>query len=454
MKRFFIAMLALCTAMPAAADCVFRQSTASQTFLIGPFLDGTDGITAETALTVANTDIRISKNGANTVAKNSGSCTHDEAGMYACTFDATDTSTAGTLQIYTDNSIGATSVVPVFHECLVVAADYFDLMDGTTALMTSRQAGNMLETTIASVTSQVQFVLTNGASNDDAYNETTVEVVGGTEECNRYVTNYVGSTKTLSLDLTCPFTVAAGDTIRLHIGASGSGLREVNNIVSALNDLSSTQVGLEVDSSLATVGLDQLVVLTSTADSGTTSTIVDSMLSQTDNYWIDEYAAVVSFAGGHEARCITGFTAATDTLTVAPAFNNAVGTEKFNIVSAPACQITAQKIAPSAIGASEIAANALGASEIGPDAIGASELATDAVNEIWTASCEDQGGGYSCQEAVSLLLAEAMGTCTYTPGTRTFVCNDPSGTEVRFTLVYGAALNGDRSSSTPTPFTP
>ena len=76
-----------------------KQSTASQSVLIGPFVDSTDGDTAETGLTIANTDIRLSKNGANMAAKASGGGTHDEAGWYTITLDATDTDTVGRLQV-------------------------------------------------------------------------------------------------------------------------------------------------------------------------------------------------------------------------------------------------------------------------------------------------------------------------------------------------------------------
>ena len=115
MKRIFLIASLFCT--PVYADCVFREDTASQTFAIGPFLDSTDGITAETGLTIANTDIRLSKEGGNIVSKNSGGGTHDENGMYTVTFDATDTDTAGNLQI----QVFETGAVPVFHECLVLA---------------------------------------------------------------------------------------------------------------------------------------------------------------------------------------------------------------------------------------------------------------------------------------------------------------------------------------------
>jgi hypothetical protein len=54
-----------------------RKSTASQEVLLGPFLDDTDGKTAETALTINATDIKLWKRGGTTESnKNSGGATH------------------------------------------------------------------------------------------------------------------------------------------------------------------------------------------------------------------------------------------------------------------------------------------------------------------------------------------------------------------------------------------
>lgn len=93
-----------------------KQSTASQSVLIGPFVDDTDGATPETGLTIANTDIRLSANGGNMAAKNSGGGTHDEAGMYTITLDATDTATVGSLQL----SVKVAGALYVFHDFQVL----------------------------------------------------------------------------------------------------------------------------------------------------------------------------------------------------------------------------------------------------------------------------------------------------------------------------------------------
>lgn len=111
-----------------------KQSTASQAVLLGPFIDDTDGATAETGLTIANTDIRLSKNGGNMVAKNSGGGTHDENGYYTITLDATDTNTVGRLQI----SCKVAGALAVFQEYQVLEETVYD------ALFASGAAGELL----------------------------------------------------------------------------------------------------------------------------------------------------------------------------------------------------------------------------------------------------------------------------------------------------------------------
>lgn len=111
---------------------ILKQSTASQEILIGPFLDDTDGKTAETGLTIANTDIKIWKAGGTSEAsKNSGGATHIAAGRYYAVLDATDTDTLGSLEI----NVHVAGALPVRRECLVVAANVYDSLIGGTDLL-------------------------------------------------------------------------------------------------------------------------------------------------------------------------------------------------------------------------------------------------------------------------------------------------------------------------------
>jgi hypothetical protein len=107
-----------------------KKSTASQEVLLGPFLDDTDGKTAETALSIANTDIKIWKSGATTEAnKNSGGATHIAAGRYYVVLDATDTNTVGMLEI----NIAVSGALPVQKRLYVLEEAVYDNMFGADA---------------------------------------------------------------------------------------------------------------------------------------------------------------------------------------------------------------------------------------------------------------------------------------------------------------------------------
>ena len=107
-----------------------KQSTA-YTLKVGPFKDATDGNTDETALTIAQADVRLSKNGGNMAQKSeTTSCTHDEIGVYDCPINITDTDTLGRLQV----DIHPTGALSISDTYQVVTANWFDSMCSTDTL--------------------------------------------------------------------------------------------------------------------------------------------------------------------------------------------------------------------------------------------------------------------------------------------------------------------------------
>lgn len=101
-----------------------RQSTASQARNVGPFVDDTDFKTLETALTINNTDVKLSKNGAAVGNKNSGGGSHISNGFYALTFDATDSNTVGELQ----GSIAVAGALVVVFKFVVLEEAIYDAL--------------------------------------------------------------------------------------------------------------------------------------------------------------------------------------------------------------------------------------------------------------------------------------------------------------------------------------
>jgi hypothetical protein len=101
---------------------ILKQSTAA-TIVVGPFLDSTDGVTAETALTISQADVRLSKNAAAFAqVGESTSATHMENGYYSKLVNTTDTNTLGRLVV----AVAESGALPVRQDYLVVTADEFD----------------------------------------------------------------------------------------------------------------------------------------------------------------------------------------------------------------------------------------------------------------------------------------------------------------------------------------
>jgi len=109
---------------------ILKQSTAT-TIKLGPFIDDTDGKTAETALTIAQADVRLSKNGGDFAqTNNTAGATHDENGYYDIPLNATDTGTLGRLRV----AVSKSGALPVWQDFLVVTANVYDTLCSTDSL--------------------------------------------------------------------------------------------------------------------------------------------------------------------------------------------------------------------------------------------------------------------------------------------------------------------------------
>lgn len=126
-----------------------RQSTASQEIPLGYFVDSADGNTEETGLTIANTDIKIWKAGATTLAnKNSGGGTHISNGIYYAVLDATDTDTIGSLVVF----VHVAGALTVRVECVVLDEAVYDVQFGTVAPATATNITAGTITTVGTLT--------------------------------------------------------------------------------------------------------------------------------------------------------------------------------------------------------------------------------------------------------------------------------------------------------------
>lgn len=389
-----------------------KQSTASQEIPLGYFLDSTDGDTEEASLTIANTDIKLWKNGATTLAnKNSGGATHMANGIYFTTLDATDTNTVGPMVIF----VHVSGALTVRLECHVYEEAIFDALFGASAA--GFDANQRVD--VGTWLGVAPNALVSGAVDAD------ISAIQAS-------------------------AITAASIATDAIGAAELATDAVNEIRDAILADSTAFNGASIATILADTDDIQLrlpaALTTGTADSGSTTTMVDAARTEADtDYWKGMFIRFTSGTVTDQVRLITAFTPATDTITFSPATTQAVATNTYEILPAGGVDlrlwngtaannlvsgavdadisaiqndtITAASIAANAITSSEFAQSAadlvwstatrnlttlgftLGSSDfasafltatlIATDAIGAAELATDAVNEIRDAILSD-----------------------------------------------------------------
>lgn len=132
------------------------------TVKVGPFVDDTDGHTAENALNLLVADIILSKNGGAQAAKNEatapGNADAANIGWYNVILNGTDTNTLGHLVLAVDKA----GALPVWHEYMVVTSNTYDsLVLGTDYVQTDAiqiEGADATNTIDARVTAMLQAI--------------------------------------------------------------------------------------------------------------------------------------------------------------------------------------------------------------------------------------------------------------------------------------------------------
>jgi hypothetical protein len=206
-----------------------RQSTASQARAIGPFVDDTDFKTAETGLTIANTDVILRANGTSLSTKNSGGGTHQANGVYSLTFDATDTANVGEL-FY---SVVVAGALPVFGTYVVLEEAAYDMIFAASAPGDSAGVTTLLSR-LSSTRAGYLDNLSAGAVALEASLQGLITTIGASAAG---VASAIWGAVSR--------TLTSGANIAL---AKGTG-------VTGFNDLSAAQVNAEADTAIADAAL-------------------------------------------------------------------------------------------------------------------------------------------------------------------------------------------------------
>lgn len=191
-----------------------RQSTAA-TVMVGPFVDETDGFTAETGMTLAGmNDAEAIKSGSGSVTDISAlTFTHVQGGHYTLALTSAETDTLGRLRLFF-RDVGVAR--PLFIDFMVIPADVYDsLVAGTDKLPVDvaeisgdATAADALEagleglvTGVVQTGSSVTVVNTNlTEATDDHYNGRTITFRSGVlAGQSADITDYNGTSKALTV---------------------------------------------------------------------------------------------------------------------------------------------------------------------------------------------------------------------------------------------------------------
>lgn len=124
----------------------------------------------------------------------------------------------------------------------------------------------VMQNTTVTVSTQTSMVLAAGSADDDAYNARIAVISDQTtaeQKAIVRITDYVGSTKTITLEAAAIFTVATGDSIDIL----------------AISGLTQAEANAEADSAIVTYGLDHLVSASVTGSDVTDNSIIAQLVS-------------------------------------------------------------------------------------------------------------------------------------------------------------------------------
>ena len=224
------------------------QANTAVDILIGPFVDDTDGKTAETALTI---DVELSKNGQALANKNDATAPVHEGtgtidGYYNCELDATDTNTEGQLTIV----CFATGALPVRHDASVLSQAAW------LSKYTAKDTG-YLDVNVKAI------------SEDTAAADNAESMFDGT--------GYAGGTARLKVDVdtlkTQAVTCGAGVTILASVGTAATSTAQTGDSYAIVNGASGL-VNIKTDTAAIKTMTDKIGTVTNTGGTATIGAIL------------------------------------------------------------------------------------------------------------------------------------------------------------------------------------
>lgn len=350
---------------------IFIKQSTVVTFLLGPFLDKDDGVVPETGLATnmdnAATGIRVSKNGAVQIDRNSATApAHDDDGYYRVGLSATDTNTLGFMKVQYEES-GVT--LPAWEDFMVMPANVFDSFFGADNLQIDQTqiAGTTVPTpnTAGIPDVNVQEILDIAVSLTGG--DLDVNVIGGVAPLGTVMRGTDGVDTAIMRGTNSALLASSAPT---NFGDLAITVTTGRVDINVNNDKTGYSVSA-LSTNVITAASINAAALNGKGDwniGKTGYTLTQTFPTNFADFSITATSGLVTLAAvTHTGAIIPTTTAVTNAVTV--------GTINANV-------ITASSINANAITSAKIAANAIGASQMATGAIATGVIDSTARDEI------------------------------------------------------------------------
>lgn len=372
-------------------DGYLRQSTASQARLIGPFISDSDFLTAQTGLTIANTDVKLRADGTTLANKNSGGGTHQVNGQYSVTWDATDTANVGQLKY----SVKVAGAQQVWGGYVVLEEAVYDALFAASA--TGTPATTALEATAQSIKTKTDFLpsATAGAAGGVFIAGTNAATTVTTALTTTFTGNLTGSVASVT-GAVGSVTGNVGGNVTGSVGSVVGAVGSVTGAVGSVTGNVGGNVTGSVGSVTGNVGGNVVGTVASVVGNvggnvvGSVASVTARVTANTDQLAGQTVTAAAGVTFPTSVASPTNITAGTITtvtnLTNAATAGDFTATMKTSIGTAVAASAVASvtgNVGGNVVGSvGSVAAGGITASSIATDAIDADAIAADAVTKL------------------------------------------------------------------------
>lgn len=328
-----------------------KQSTVVDVVL-GPFIDDTDGKTTEEALTLAQADLQLTKNGATAAQKNdTSSATHLYGGNYKVDLNATDTNTVGHLRLMCKE----TGALPVIADFYVLEEAIYDAVFGASAagfdsngrvdvgsVGGTAQTANDNGADINTLLTRIVGTLASGTHNPqsgDTYAQIGSAGAGLTAvPWNASWDSEVQSECTDALNAYDPPTNAEMEARTLvaasYFDPAADTVANVTTTANVTNEVTADMTKISGSATAAdNLEASALGIVPGACEGTPTTTVIQTDLAEnTNDHYIGRVIVFTSGNAAGEATDITDYTGATGTLTVTALVTAPAASDTFVIV--------------------------------------------------------------------------------------------------------------------------